>query len=169
MLNLICYKNLDYNITMNRIYYNRFINYINRKFRTCIMYYYLAKHGLNDWSMYINQNKNTAAYTNNDDKKIYVSIYFLDRLSIFEYRNLVLHEIAHALIDDYEPHSKEWRNKFKSIGGNGEVQTRDIFTNNDYRYCCSCDECDEKYFCFRRTKIYCDYCGNYLWWKENHN
>ena len=46
---------------MIRIYYNRFINYINRKFRTCIMYYYLAKHGLNDWSMYINQNKNTAA------------------------------------------------------------------------------------------------------------
>ena len=77
--------------------------------------------------------------------------------------------LAHALIDDYEPHSKEWRDKFKSIGGNGEVQTRHIFTNNDYSYCSLCKECDEKYFCFRRTKIHCDYCGNYLQWKENHN
>ena len=167
--NLICYKRLDYNITMIRIYYNRiinYINYINRKFRNYIGYYYLNKHKLNDWSIHINKTKKIAACTDYENKSIYISIYFLDRLSIFEYRNLVLHEISHALIYDCKPHSKNWKEKFKSIGGNGEIYTRNVFTNNDYSYFSICKYCDKKYFCFRRTKIHCDLCGKYLKWKR---
>lgn len=152
---------------MFNIYYNRIINNISKIFRIYMMHYYLNKYRLNEWSFCINETRNVAGETDYDNNKISISKYFLDKLSLFEYRNLILHEIAHALVSDHKPHSKKWRDKFISIGGNGIICTPCIFSNDDYIYSSFCKECDEKYFCFRRTKIYCDLCGKYLEWKNN--
>jgi len=94
----------------------------------------MDKNGLKDW-IFIWNELNIDKIRYNFKMGIFFSILFgecdLKRKLLFfcpyltefstekEFKNIVLHEIAHAIVGEFN-HGKKWKSKFIELGGNGE-------------------------------------------------
>jgi hypothetical protein len=81
----------------------------------------LDKHGLSDWSISIENLNNVAKFKHDEDGFeldggcIYTTkTIYIDTLTI-DFKQTVLHEIAHALTPECKNHGKDWRTKLKAL------------------------------------------------------
>jgi predicted metal-dependent hydrolase len=95
----------------------------------------LDQHGKKDWSIGFHATKKNIGLCQYDRKRIMFSSYWLTKLTVVEWNNVILHEVAHALTGPFHGHNKTWRDKAHEIGlnvaeeiwGCGELQTmRDL-------------------------------------------
>lgn len=81
----------------------------------------MLRHGLHEWQFVIDNAQSRAGACNYDKKTLTFSKYLLLNVEITEEQvsNIVLHEIAHALVGPDHLHDDVWRNKALSIGCDG--------------------------------------------------
>src|SRR5688572_19774357 len=82
-------------------------------------YQELREHGLNDWKVVISNGKRVAGHCNYQRKEIALSRVLMPRATYAEQREVVLHEIAHALTPGHS-HDAVWRAKLIEMGGTGK-------------------------------------------------
>ena len=78
----------------------------------------MNKH-LHDWTLRWNRSLRCNGQCSHFDKVIYVSKYHIEFASIDEFKNTILHEIAHAIAGFREGHGPEWVRIAKEIGCDG--------------------------------------------------
>lgn len=80
----------------------------------------MTRHGLNGWAFRFNRRKRALGLCRYAARVIELSIYFVDRNSLEEIRDTVLHEIAHALVGPDHGHDAVWRAKCLEVGARPE-------------------------------------------------
>lgn len=76
----------------------------------------MQKHQLKDWKFEFNSRKRSLGNVNLESKTIYLSSIYTQLNSEEIVKNVILHEIAHALLPKYENHGKAWKAKAIEIG-----------------------------------------------------
>ena len=137
------------------------IFYLYSKF---ILWYY----NLQDWKIEYNYSHSYGGLTDYEKKTIFMSKYALTRYTFWRKRELLLHEVAHALVPDvqYAAHGKEWRKKCKEIGGTGKIYCQYFSRDSDYQCESYCSDCNNVKKHHRRYSIWCK-CGKYLHYYPN--
>jgi len=80
----------------------------------------MATHGLlPEWTLAFDRAKMRAGLTNFETKTITLSEYMIETASEQDVRNVLLHEIAHALVGPFHGHDDVWRAKALEIGCDG--------------------------------------------------
>lgn len=139
-----------------------------REFLTWLYFKYLSwKYNLVDWKLSYKDMITDGGYTIIKDKHIVLSRYAVDRLDIYQLRDLIIHEVSHALSPGFPPHKKEWRETCKKLGGSGETRCSDFTLPQDYRWKAICKNCSTFIYYERRAALWCKTCGNYLEYKIN--
>jgi predicted SprT family Zn-dependent metalloprotease len=105
----------------------------------------LSTHGLSDqgWSFKFNTNATRVGVCRFRYKSIEVSSKFLAQMDEARLRNVLTHEIAHALVGPGRGHGPVWVRMHKSLGGDGQRCQQGITLTTDqylYRIVCSVDK-----------------------------
>jgi hypothetical protein len=84
----------------------------------------MNRHKLNDWNFIIDKIPGVAVCCP-EESKIWISSVYLPDMKEDEFRNIILHEIAHVLVwkqypENKKPHGPIWKKICLSIGGTGE-------------------------------------------------
>lgn len=81
----------------------------------------LGTHGLDDWDIFLDSSKRRAGMCDYEMKRLYFSMYFIlnTDLCFNKKIDVVLHEIAHALVGPGHDHDNIWRQKALDIGSSG--------------------------------------------------
>jgi predicted SprT family Zn-dependent metalloprotease len=122
--------------------------------------YLFWTHGLSNWTYGFRDLHTSGGLTFPERKKIMFSRQAIERLGFYDLRDLLLHEVAHALVPEGKPHSTEWKEMHLRLGGSGEVSCKDFSVESDYRWTKSCSKCRYEQLCHRRYGIWCDTCGS---------
>lgn len=129
----------------------------------------MREHGLETWTLQTMHSKKTAGQCCASIKSIRLSVPLLVNGSASELdcRNVILHEIAHALTPGHK-HDAVWRRKLLDIGGDGK-QFHSI--NTSHRYVGSCSPgCDSKLHrdarSERMTRLICRKCRAKITWTD---
>lgn len=126
-------------------------------------YALLQDHGLSDWAFKLDRSKTRAGLCNYTTQTISVS-HLLAQQDEASIRNVVLHEIAHALVGPSHQHDAVWKDKAIAIGSDGNRCHTLQLSIAPYRVACSCGKVD---FCRHRLtlKLYqtkCRHCESPL-------
>jgi predicted SprT family Zn-dependent metalloprotease len=121
----------------------------------------MARHGLRGWAFGFNRRKRALGLCLHTQKRIELSIYFVDGNGEEEVRDTILHEIAHALVGPEHAHDSVWKAKAVEIGARptrcGEAEMP------EGRWKASCTGCGKGYSRHRRPKRlhgwFCRGCG----------
>lgn len=96
-------------------------------------------------------------------KKISFSINYLPLIDEEEFTNVILHEIAHALVGGGNGHNSIWRNKAIEIGCNGK-RLYEGCKRIDGKYVAVCPSCERKHYRHRISRqgimTSCGYCSD---------
>jgi predicted SprT family Zn-dependent metalloprotease len=76
----------------------------------------LAAHGLHAWYFAFNRRKQVMGLCVYDRRTIELSAHFVERNTLEEIRDTILHEIAHALVGPGHGHDAVWKRKCLEIG-----------------------------------------------------
>jgi predicted SprT family Zn-dependent metalloprotease len=115
----------------------------------------IKEHELNEWKFGWTNGKMIVGLCKYEIKTITLSKYWIKYLSENEVKNLILHEIAHALVGFENYHNITWKQKAIEIGCDGEVKydiRKDVaesIKDDQYHYKCPNPECK---VVFRRIK-----------------
>lgn len=93
----------------------------------------------------INNCKENAAICYDNPLEIQISRYFLESPIATKEKidDILLHELAHAVVGPGEGHNVKWKNFAKSIGCTSEVCVGPFLKKRDYNYSLQCpDGCD---------------------------
>lgn len=80
----------------------------------------MNQHGLGGWIIEWDRAKRRKGQTDYVKRTISLSYEYVRLNPESVVRNTILHEIAHALVGSGNGHNEVWRQKFISIGGNGQ-------------------------------------------------
>ncbi len=101
----------------------------------------MKKHGLVGWTFEWNLRcTRKAGCCIYDTKTIEITKAYALKATKEEYKNTILHEIAHALVGYKNGHNKIWKSKAISIGCNGERCHNVTFTEPKYTMTCGCKD-----------------------------
>lgn len=78
------------------------------------------QHGLDDWKIRWNRMSGTAGWTDHSAKTVKFSAVAVESWQWSEVENLVLHEMAHAIVGAGHEHDRVWKKKSRALGGDGE-------------------------------------------------
>jgi len=111
----------------------------------------LKKHNLKNWNFYFDKAKKRFGCCNYTDKKISLSRFLVELNTEEQVKDVILHEIAHALVGPKNNHNHLWKKKVKEIGGSPSVK----FCNNEVKlpkmkYTAKCKNCN---LTFQAAKI----------------
>lgn len=79
----------------------------------------LREHGLADWIIELRAYRSTGGVTYFDTRKIGLSRLLLPKWDEDQVRQIMLHEIAHALVGPDQNHNATWLKKAREIGYTG--------------------------------------------------
>ncbi|XCB29068.1 SprT-like domain-containing protein [Arcanobacterium hippocoleae] len=85
----------------------------------------LAKHELNDWSFDFDRARRRAGAANFSKQQITISRELTKFYSADQVRDIILHEIAHALVGANHAHDNVWRAKCLEIGAKPAARLRE--------------------------------------------
>ena len=127
-----------------------------------LAYELMSKHGLtsNGWRFEFNNRKKSLGVCSYRKKTIYVSQNVLSLINKSELINVILHEIAHALVGANHGHGYFWQKKAIEIGCNGQ-RLFERSLNIEGKYKCTCPECGNVIYKHRKpTRIFsCGHCS----------
>jgi predicted SprT family Zn-dependent metalloprotease len=137
----------------------------------------MLKHNIScDWSFTFNKSYGNIGQCLYNKKEIQFSKHYL-ALSIEDITDIILHEIAHAIVGSKHNHDKVWKAKAIEIGCNGERLFHGVKNVSiPYKYITKCKRCGMVYGRFKSIKNIshsCSVCdskynpNNILVWDEN--
>lgn len=126
----------------------------------------IAENGLDDWHFEWSRGKRMAGQCVYNTKAIRISRYMITspHVSLTDVKNIILHEIAHALTPGHQ-HDEVWRQKAIAIGCDGQrCHSHGDLIEPAYQYSCACGACSGKVH--RRTQrmrgLHCTKCKSPL-------
>jgi predicted SprT family Zn-dependent metalloprotease len=123
----------------------------------------MDEHGLleNGWSFCFNDNRSTLGLCKYVPKVIELSVHFVDGARMYDVRDIILHEIAHALVGWEAGHGTKWKQKAIQIGGTGN---RCGNMNAPFKFR---GECSEHYHSSNRRNVhFCSDCESPIVWEK---
>lgn len=101
----------------------------------------LHKHSLFDWTFVLDNSVTRAGLCNSARKCISVSKHLSsDMITEVAVRNIILHEIAHALVGSFHQHDHVWKQKAMEIGCDGKRCHNIVLSPAKYIIRCSCGQ-----------------------------
>lgn len=76
----------------------------------------IKKHGLKNWTYSTNSRKRTLGLCFSHEKRIELSVYFIEHNTPAVVKETILHEIAHALVGSKHGHSAIWMEMAAHLG-----------------------------------------------------
>jgi len=140
------------------LYVQTYLFYFNNKFKLTQTYfnYVIKKYKLCDWKLTWNNAFSRAGICYENKKTISISRHYIKRNNWNNIKNIILHEISHAIVGNINGHNEKWLKTFKKLGGNGKMYCNNYCKNNDYKYIRYCINipCDNltSYHLTRRKK-----------------
>jgi predicted SprT family Zn-dependent metalloprotease len=129
----------------------------------------LNAHGLTDWSFDFDRSVRRYGICNYTRKRISVSFKLSAINPVEQTRDVVLHEIAHALTPGAR-HGFVWRQKCREIGAKPERCYRSAEVAQPKRTCIGkCPNCNLTIKRFRRRRLICKMCRVEIGWGYNSN
>lgn len=118
---------------------------------------FMAEYNLLDkgWQFYFNDNRSRLGVCKEYNKSIELSIWHVNNSPLEEVKNILLHEIAHAIVGCRNMHNNVWRAKAIEIGCNGE---RCGIMNAPKKYTGICPNCERTITTNRRLDRACGVC-----------
>lgn len=121
----------------------------------------MQRYGLDRWQFAFNRRKRTLGLCRYDLRRIELSIHFVAAHDEAEIRDVILHEIAHALAGHKAAHGPRWKTICEAIGARpercGEAQMP------EGRWRATCPRCRDEFSRFRRPlrnrNYSCPRCG----------
>lgn len=113
----------------------------------------VSKHLLDEWDFDWNNRKSALGVCNYRKKTIYLSEYFLGRVTDDEIKDTILHEIAHALTWVFyhkTGHGPVWKRICRQIGAKPQRCYHGEVKNEDSQYTVKCPKCS---FSFARHRF----------------
>ena len=71
--------------------------------------------------------------------------------------NIIIHEVAHAVVGCEHGHNKKWKDKCIEMGGTGKRSEAPLARKKGAKYKSSCSKCGTSYLWVRKGKHKC--CG----------
>ena len=124
----------------------------------------LNQHGLYGWTFGFDRAKRRAGKCSYRHQMITISYYFVMRNNDAEIKDVLLHEIAHALAPGHG-HDIHWKNVCRRIGVNPErCYDSDKVDMPKGKYSATCGCCRKTYYKHRRSRygmdaFHCKKCG----------
>lgn len=74
------------------------------------------------WKTQIFGASKTSAQTDYHNKTLLFALFYIENATDVQFKNTVLHEIAHILAGPFENHNATWKRIAKQIGNNGKLK-----------------------------------------------
>jgi predicted SprT family Zn-dependent metalloprotease len=121
----------------------------------------MAVHGLAGWCFAYNRRKQAMGLCVYQRRTVELSVHFVQRNTIGEIHDTILHEIAHALVGAGHGHDAVWKRKCMEIGARpmrcGEADMP------EGRWQAECQRCRRRFHRHRKPKRmkgwFCRHCG----------
>jgi predicted SprT family Zn-dependent metalloprotease len=129
----------------------------------------LAKHNLSpEWSIEYDRAKTRFGQCSHVDKTITISFPMVKLNDVEHVREVILHEIAHALCDPSVGHGPRWKLIAKRIGSNASTTYDPKVVNNPRpKWRGECGYCGQVYLRHRRRGTLCGKCRSTIRWVPN--
>lgn len=120
----------------------------------------LERHNLAGWQVALNLKRNTLAETWHNSKVVYISRHFAKICKAEELTEVVIHEIAHALLGPDKGHDKEFVELYNKISPTGVFAEKDTPASIG-AFHLTCSGCGQSGYTNRKVDLYCAICfGN---------
>lgn len=123
----------------------------------------LAAHGLQDWNFAWNRRKRSLGLCRYSEKRIELSLYFVQGNGEGPVRETILHEIAHALAGEDAGHGPAWKAVCVQIGCKPERCDNGTAVMPRGRWNARCPGCGKIYSRHKRpqkhARYWCRHCG----------
>jgi len=83
------------------------------------------------WTFAFDRAKSRLGLANFKTKTISISRYMAEAATEDDIRQIMLHEIAHALLPISEGHGERWKNKLRDIGGTGSRLSKNPYVDKE--------------------------------------
>lgn len=111
------------------------------------------QHRLYGWIIELDRSKRRFGYCSHYERKISLSKYLVELNEYVRVRDIILHEIAHALVGPRNGHNEIWKQKALSIGCDGKTcYSVNEVTIPKPKYIGECPKCDYKIKAFRKRR-----------------
>lgn len=112
----------------------------------------MKEHGLFDkgWKFEFNNRKKSFGVCSYNLKTIFLSKPITALNDVFEVKDTILHEIAHALVPIGHGHDAVWKAMAKKIGCNAE--RLGVYETPKGKYIGTCKQCGHTYFMHKKPK-----------------
>ena len=117
----------------------------------------LIQHHLSHWNFKFDAAKRRLGVCRHQSRTIGLSVAYLSLATKNEIKDVILHEIAHALVGKGHGHDNVWRNKLIEIGGDGQRLYKGT-ARVKAKFYGTCPNCGRQIEKHRRTKIACGTC-----------
>lgn len=128
----------------------------------------LKEHGLDDWRIELRSYKSTGGMTYYGTRRIGLSRLLLPKWTEDQVRQVMLHEIAHALVGPHQNHNDTWLSKAREIGYKGKGTHN--FPTVDRRWHVVCPNhgvIGKRHRRGARGRVYsCTTCGDVVSWVD---
>jgi len=118
----------------------------------------ITNYELKQWQFKFDRAKRRFGCCNFSHKVISISRYFVELNSAMQVQDVILHEIAHALVGSRQGHNKIWQQKAREIG----CRTTRCFSKQikipPLRYIAICTHCKKSFQAQRKRKVACAEC-----------
>ena len=119
----------------------------------------LKQHNLYEYTIEYTQSKSILGACNDTKKTIKLSVPYILLNTKETVKNIILHEIAHAIAGNENNHNWKWQKVAKQIGSTGSrlASQETISPTRQYEY--TCPICQQKIYRYRKfTKLACGKC-----------
>lgn len=130
-------------------------------FVACMAREIMSEHGLDrEWQFVFDSARARAGLCNYTDFTISLSKYIVSYHSLDQSRQVILHEVAHALAGKSAGHGPNWKAVAKSLGYRGEKFTGKEIAEQTARWVGQCKNGHRHYrFKSPKAQLACGYCG----------
>lgn len=113
----------------------------------------MFKHGLKDWRFRFNDRKRSLGICKYPYKVIELSRQFVINADEASVLDVILHEIAHALVGWDAAHGLVWQNKAREIGANPVARYEGHLSEPVGKYSGICNKCNKIHYMYRKPKF----------------
>lgn len=94
----------------------------------------LDSNGLTDWTFRFNTNTTRVGVCKYGPQRIEISERFTKTMTEAQVRNVITHEVAHALVGYGHGHDATWARTHRSLGGDGKRCQSVSLDKSEYKY-----------------------------------
>lgn len=95
----------------------------------------IRENGLVGWTFSTNNNKTRVGVCKYGPKRIEVSVLLTKNMTEAQVRNVLTHEVAHALVGGGHAHDAVWARQHRALGGDGKrCQSGITLDTSDYKW-----------------------------------